>query len=129
MKKTNSALIGKLPFNRSVVLASLAIATATLGSPQAFAALVCSSAAIIVPASVDGIYVNFVTGATGPMGATTVGWDFNAYASSGALNFFSSNAASNATRYVGSGTTVNVLTVGTVIDATSTFGSAGIAPG
>lgn len=83
---------------------------------------------IPVTASAAGIYVNFLTGTTGSLGSTTIDWKLNAYAFGGALNFFSSNATSNATRYVGSGRTVNELSAGPAIDATSTFGSAGIAP-
>lgn len=58
-----------------------------------------------------------------------LGWDFNAYSSGGALNFFSSNSANNTTRYVGTATTVDVLAAGMVIDAASNLSQAGIAPG
>lgn len=129
MKEGNTGLTNKSRFNHSVALTSLAMAAMTVGSSQAFAALVCSSGSIPIPNSGDGIYLNFVTGATGSAGSATAGWDFNAYADVSALNFFSSSAASNNTRYVGTGTTVSVLGVGTLIDATSSFSSAGIAPG
>ena len=128
MKQANNALVRKLRFNRRVALASLTVAAMTVGSSQALASIVCSMAPIGVPASIDGLYLNFVTGVASIMGSTA-GWDFNAYASGGQLNFFSSNSTNNTTRYVGIATTVDVLGGSTMIDATSPLSTAGVAPG
>ena len=49
---------GKSRFARKAVLASLAVAAVTVASPQAFAAVICSSPALNVPVSTTGIYVN-----------------------------------------------------------------------
>ena len=116
----------KARFNRAAILASLAIAAASVGSSQAFAAVVCASTPIAIPADINGIYVNFVTGATATSGGGAAGWDFSAYASSGALRFYSSSSAANTTRYVGTGAAVDLLAAGTMIDATSSLASAGV---
>lgn len=128
MKEANNVFVGKLRFNRSAVLASLAAAAMSVGSPQALAQMVCSTASIAIPATLDGIYINFVTGEMGSTGAVS-GWDFNVFADSGVLKFFSSSSTFNETRYVGTGTTVQVLAAGTLIDATSLLSTAGVAPG
>lgn len=44
--------------------------------------------AIPIPATVDGVYLNLVTGVTGSSAASVPGWDIDPYASSGALAFF-----------------------------------------
>lgn len=43
---------------------------------------------IPIPANIDGVYLNVVTGQTGTAGATTPGWDINPYLSSGQGMFF-----------------------------------------
>lgn len=68
-------------FNRAAVLASLAVAAMTVGSSQASAAIICSTTPVSIPADLNGVYVNFVTGATGTSGTAIAGWDFSAYAS------------------------------------------------
>lgn len=120
----------KTRFNRAAILASLAIAAATVGSSQASAAIICSSDPISIPANINGIYVNFVTGASGTSGPSTAGWDFSAYASSSTLRFFSSSAAANMTRYVGTAGTADLLGAGTMIDASSILSPTGtVLPG
>lgn len=129
MKDTKHAFARNGRFNRAAVLASLAIAAVTAASPQAFAAVICSAAPFRpIPANIDGIYVNFVTGSAGS--SAVAGWDFNAYASGSAnvLRFFSSGSASNTTRYVGMGTTVYLLASGTMVDASSPIATTGTFP-
>ena len=108
----------KSRFARSAVLASLAMAAATVGSSQAFAAVICASTPINLPATINGIYINFVTGASST--SAVAGWDFNTWATGGNLAFFGSNAAANTTAYVGAATQVSLLAGGTMIDASST---------
>ncbi|MEO7012942.1 MAG: hypothetical protein ABI127_01435 [Dokdonella sp.] len=127
MKKFSTQAGNRKPrFARSAVLASLAMAAATVGSSQAFAAVFCSSTPIAIPADINGVYVNFVTGASGTSGAGTAGWDFSAYASGGTLRFYSSAGAANTTQYVGTGTTISLLAAGTMIDASSALSPAGV---
>lgn len=131
MKEQNNFFAGKWRFNRRAAVASLAMAAITLGSSQAFASVICSSAPIEIENSINGIYLNFVTGGSS-VTASIAGWDFNAYASNGtvaSMNFFSSMATTNTTRYLGTGATVDVLAGGTMIDATSHLIPAGISPG
>ncbi|MEO7433847.1 MAG: hypothetical protein ABIR62_17910 [Dokdonella sp.] len=129
MKKANNLFNAKMRFNRDSVLASLAAASMTFCSAQAFGTEICSLAPVGIPATIDGLYLNFVTGASNTTGSVA-GWDFNVFASGLAtLNFFSSNSTLNTTRYVGAGATVDVLAAGTIIDATSILSSAGVSPG
>lgn len=114
---------------RSVRLAVAATAFgAALATQSAHAAVVVvnlTAAPVTIPFNIDGLYINVVSGATGLTGATTPGWDVNAYfvgtglGGTPALNLFSTVAAGNA--YVGSGTNATALTVGTTVGAASTF--------
>lgn len=124
MKKTNNLLAGNLRFSRCAVLASLAVAAMTVGSTQAFAAILCANTPIDIPANINGVYVNFVTGVSNT--SAVAGWDFSAYAASGNFRFFSSSSANNTTRYVGTGTVVDLLAAGTMIDATSILAASGV---
>lgn len=98
--------------------AKLAMLAATVASPAAWGAVVCATTSVAIPANINGIYVNFVTNATGTSGSATSGWDFSAYSpSSGLLTFYlSANTAA-----VGTGTVANALAGGTPIGPTSTF--------
>ena len=130
MTDTKKSFARKVHFNRAAVLASLAISAVTVASPQAFAAVICSAAPFNIPANIDGIYVNFVTGSSGTGGSTTPGWDFNAYANGNVIGFFSSTAPTNTTRYVGIGPPIALLAPGTRIDASSPLVPAGtVTPG
>lgn len=128
MRNTKRAFVGKIGLSRSAVVASLVLAAATVGSSLANAALVCSTfpTPVPIPADINGVYLNFVTGATGTSGPATPGWDFSAYASSATLRFFSSAGTNNTTQYVGTGTTIDLLAAGTIISAASTLAPTGI---
>ena len=94
-------------------------------APAAHAVVVTyAGPAIPVPATLAGLYVNVVTNAANTV--PPVGWDFNVYAASGALTFFT-NAAPSA--YVGVGTAVSALPLGTIIGPASTFAAGGINAG
>jgi len=108
----------KFRVNRYTLAAALAAGT-TLGAPAAYAAVVCAAPSLAVPQNIDGVYINLVTGATGTTGTSTVGWDFNPYASSSST-LLSFNAATGA-GYVASGLLITPLSAGTPIDASSTF--------
>jgi hypothetical protein len=81
---------------------------------------------LTVPANIDGVYINAVTGATGTSGAGTAGWDINPYNTTGTfqLQFFSpANPAGGALlRFPGSAiTTAGSLAPGTLVDAAGVY--------
>jgi hypothetical protein len=84
----------KLKF-ASPAAAAAAAALMTLASSHAMATIVCNTAPFgatlpfTVPATIDGVYVNLVTGVGQTVAPFTAGWDFNPYAATGPLfNFF-----------------------------------------
>jgi len=56
-----------------------AAALAGAAAPQAHAVVITSSTPIPIPATTAGVYINFLTGATGTSAAAVPGWDFNPY--------------------------------------------------
>lgn len=64
----------------STPLAAVIVASAlSLASASAMAAVVCNNTAHAVPATLDGVYFNLVTGATGSTGTSVPGFDGNLY--------------------------------------------------
>lgn len=93
--------------------ASLAVA------PSAHAAIVYSGAVNInIPVTIEGVYLNVVTGASGSNAASVVGWDVNPW-SSDSLRFFSSPSVGST--YVGLSNNVFNLAAGTLINSGSGF--------
>jgi hypothetical protein len=107
-----------------------ALAGAALAAPAVANAAIIYSGPISIPitANIDGLYINFVTGANA--NATVAGWDFNPYSSSGAatgpLSFFTSAVAGHVNNVVGVGTIATALTAGTLIGPASTYATTGI---
>jgi hypothetical protein len=100
--------------------AALAGTAATVS--DASAAVVTFSTPISVPNTFDGIYINFLTGATAPLGSGVAGWDFNPYNSGISLSFFWSATPSQAGGVAGSTTGPYLdLAPGSVISSSSTF--------
>ncbi len=59
----------------------------------------------VIPANIDGLYINIATQTTGATGGATAGWDINPYGAT-TLNFFASGTSPNpATTYVRTQTT------------------------
>jgi hypothetical protein len=109
---------------RTAVAAAAGMAMLTAAS-SSFAAIVWSGAVnLAIPATLDGLYVNVVTGATGGTGAATPGWDINPYGATG-MQFFTSTAAPNNTTTTG--TTVQ-LPFGQAIGPASTFATGVVTP-
>jgi hypothetical protein len=80
------------------------IGTAAL-SFNAFAAPVDSGVLnIAVTNTIDGVYLNVVTGATGTSGGTTVGWDVNPYNNGAGFTWFAPGSVAGFPRGVGSTT-------------------------
>ncbi len=104
----------------SLCAAALAGAAGTITTAQA--ALVSFSTAIPVPASLAGVYINLLTGATGTSGAGVVGWDFNPYLASGGtqLGFYWAPVPAGGVAGSPTGPYLD-LPVGTVISGASTF--------
>ncbi len=108
---------GKIP-----ALAAFAIATATLTSTGALAAVVCGPSAVPVPANIDGVYFNIVTGTGGTSGGAVAGWDINLYQTgASALYFFWPSAPANSAGGLAVGTVYQALSAGALIDATGTY--------
>lgn len=97
--------------------AAAALATLTATATAQVATQVINQ---VVPANIDGLYVNVETGATGATGIATPGWDINPYSSS-AMQFFSS-ASGGYMRFPGvlTGPGGN-LAIGNVVDAAGSW--------
>lgn len=102
---------------------AMASAAALLAFVPAAHAVPTQSAAsnIVVPATTSGVYINLLTGAFGAAAATP-GWDINPWSSSG-LSFFNPSAPAGGVYALSAVGQVASLAAGSVIDATSTFGS------
>ncbi len=103
----------------SGVAAVLAFAPAAQAIP-----VVSTAANVAVPFTTQGIYINVVTGASGP--STTSGWDINPWGSAtstSALNFFNPAAPTGGVYAISAVGQVASLALGTVIGPATTFGS------
>ncbi len=105
---------------QSVLRSALAVtAVATLMSAPAHAVIVAYSGPPIgITPNIDGLYLNVVTGANA--NASVAGWDMNIYNSSTIAPILAFWAPTGG-GYVGSGTNVSPLALGTSIGAASTF--------
>lgn len=85
-------------------------------APEALAQVVTySGPPIAIPQSIDGLYINVVTGAVGSGGVA--GWDVNVYSNSPALAFWAPATGG----YVGSSNEVSLLTPGISIGPSNPF--------
>lgn len=106
---------------------------ALAGAPvSGMAAIVCSSAPLSVPANIDGVYLNLVTGATGTSGSAVSGWDINLYQTASALYFFWPSTPANSAGGASTATVYDVLSAGAPIGPGQTYitnsGGGGPAP-
>ena len=100
-----------------------AAAAAAVVVGSANAAIVTWNINAVIPANIDGLYINIAAQTTGTTGGATAGWDINPYGST-TLNFFASATAPNpATPYVRTQATggPSSLAAGTLIGAASTY--------
>jgi MYXO-CTERM domain-containing protein len=96
-----------------------AAAAASVVAGAANAAIVhWADANLVIPNTIDGLYINVETRATGSSGASTAGWDINPYSSS-ALTFF--NATGSGIFRLPGATTPSSVAFGTLIDSTGTY--------
>jgi hypothetical protein len=106
---------------RHTAMAVAAGAAMMTAASSSFAAIVWSGPVNIpIPANLDGVYLNVLTGATGTSGAGTAGWDINPYGSTSLLVFTPSTPAGS------TGSIAANLALGATIGAASTF-TAGVA--
>jgi hypothetical protein len=107
-------------------VAAIAMASALGMASSAPMAAIIDSGPVNLPVvtNIDGLYLNLVTGASA--NATIAGWDFNAYATGGNLNFFTSSLATSNTQVVGALLVVNALAAGTTVGPASTYANAGV---
>ena len=104
-----------------------AIATSAAVTPEAKAAVVYykpnAGAGWIIPATIDGLYINVETQVTGSSGSSVPGWDINPYNNSNAnaLQWFNSTGGGQL-RYPGITTgTAGNLPLGTTVSSTGSY--------
>lgn len=118
---------------RRIVGLSAGALVLTVASTSSMAAIVCSSAAVPVPANIDGVYLNLVTGATGTAGSGVAGWDINLYQTgASALYFFWPTTPASSFGGASTATVYDALSSGATIGPAQTYivnsGSGGAAP-
>jgi hypothetical protein len=125
--------------SRRVLLAHAA--ALCLGAAPAMSAVVDGPATnISVPANIDGVYINLVTGATGASGAAVAGWDMDPYQGGGVLRVFwpgtpadssgaSSSSATGPYLVLAPGATVSATSIFSAVTAAGTAGTAFIGAG
>lgn len=111
----------KFRYGKISALAALSIAAATLTSTGAFAAVVCGPSAVPVPANIDGVYFNLVTGGTGTTGGAVAGWDINLYLTGAALYFFWPSVPAASSGGLAVGTVYEALSAGAVVDSSGNY--------
>ncbi len=97
----------------------VAAAAAALVTGAANAAIVTWSCNLVIPANIDGQYINVESQTSGATGGVTAGWDINPYAATG-LSWFNATG-SGMMRYPGATTgSAGSLSVGTLVGASGT---------
>jgi len=78
---------------------------------------------VAIPANIDGVYINFLNGATGTAGGGVAGWDWNAYLTASVLTFFwpTPSASAGGVASAVTGGTYTDLAPGSVISSSSIF--------
>ncbi|MFM7261375.1 MAG: hypothetical protein ACKO3W_12300, partial [bacterium] len=81
-----------------------------------------------VPATIDGLYINVQTRATGSAGSVVAGWDINPYSAT-SLTWFNATGT-GMMRYPGVTTgSAGNLAVGTLVGSTGSYGSGAVVVG
>lgn len=109
--------------------AALAGTAATVS--DASAAVVSFSTPISIPNTFAGVYINFLTGASGFTPASVPGWDFGPWGSSGTLSFFWNGTPASSSGGVAAATTGPYLDLdlapGATVSSASTFSASAAA--
>jgi len=116
------------PLTTSTVAARLGLCAAALAgtaatTTDANATVVSFNTPISVPNTFAGVYINFLTGASGITTGAVPGWDFGPWGSSGALSLFWNGSPANSNGGVAATTSGPYLDlgIGSVISSASTF--------
>jgi len=118
-------------FNSGAALTGAVVSgVGLLGLPQTSHASIVAfgPTTILIPITAAGVYLNVVTGVNGTSPASVSGWDINPFSAS-VLNFFNPIGPAGGVYVVGLGssaTQVDNLSLGTLIDSTSAFGSGAV---
>ena len=106
-----------------------AAAAASVVAGAANAAIVhWANANLVVPNTIDGLYINVETRTSGSAGSVVAGWDINPYSAT-SLTWFNATGT-GMMRYPGVTTgSAGNLAAGTVIGATGSFGSGAVTVG
>ena len=106
-----------------------AAAAASVVAGAANAAIVhWANANLVIPATIDGLYINVETQTTGSAGSLVAGWDINPYSAT-SLTWFNATGT-GMMRYPGITTgSAGNLAAGTVVGATGSFGSGAVTVG
>lgn len=110
----------------AVHLLAVGVPLAAIGS--AHAVIVYSGVVNInIPSTVDGVYLNVVSGAFSTSASTAPsGWDVNLWSNAG-LRLFTPPVGPGGGAYVGSGSDYTLLPIGFIVGQASSFCSTGIA--
>ena len=112
-------------FSRAAATIALASIIGVASSASMAAIVDSGPISLSVPSTIDGLYLNFVTGASASTPAPA-GWDFDPYNDGSGLKFFTSSSAAHNNQIVGSGTLASVLPPGTVVGPASAYATAGV---
>jgi len=106
-----------------------AAAAATIVTGAANAAVVhWADANLVIPANIDGLYINVETRVTGSAGSAVAGWDLNPYSAT-SLTWFNATGT-GMLRYPGVTTgSAGNLALGTAVSATGSYGSGAVTVG
>jgi len=126
MRSTN-ALATRLT-RHFAACATVAVAAPFISAGDASAAVQYTAVNLVIPANIDGLYINVETLATGSAGSAVAGWDINPYSAT-SLTWFNATGT-GMLRYPGvvTGSAGN-LAIGTIVGATGSYGSGAVTVG
>ena len=115
--------------NRLTKHFAVAAAATTVVAGAANAGIVhWANANLVIPANIDGLYINVETRATGSAGSSVAGWDLNPYSAT-SLTWFNATGT-GMLRYPGATTgSAGNLAVGTAVDGLGSYGSGAVTVG
>jgi len=128
----SSSLDSSIAVRLGIAAAAIAGVAAPVSSANAVVVTTFANTTIAIPANIDGVYLNFLTGATAS--ANFSGWDFNPYLTAGVFTLFWNNTAPSVSGGVASATTGGTYTdlaAGGTVSSSSIFSasSGGGGPG
>lgn len=133
-KPTLRSLTSSMAGRFGVCAVALVATAAQMSDANAVVVTTFANTSVTIPANIDGVYLNFLTGASGAAGSGVAGWDLNPYLTAGVFTLFWPSTPAGASGGVASavtGGTYTDLPVGSVISSSSIFSlsSGGGGPG